>query len=292
MRAMKLKILALVLIVLGIAFTACTGGQSEVPDEADHVAVHAAAADPQLVEIRSRDYAFDAPDTIAAGLTTLRLYNDGADIHHVWLVRLEEGKTMNDLLAALQTSHALPEWAVDVGGPNLPGGPGAYNDATLKLEAGNYVMLCVIPAADGMPHVMKGMVRPITVVDRGQPDAPLPPADIVMTLDDYKFETNIEISAGVHTIRIENAARQSHEVVAMRLLPGKTAQDLLAWSASPAGPPPAVPVTGITGIARGEVNQVTADFTPGEYVLVCFWPDVTDGKPHFAHGMIRQFTVS
>lgn len=292
MRAIKLKILALVLIVLGIAFTACTGGRSEVPDETGHVAVHEAAVEPLVVEIRARDYAFTASDTIAAGLTTLRLYNDGPDIHHVWLVRLEEGKTVNDLLAALQTSHNLPSWAVDVGGPNLPAGPGAHNDATLRLEAGNYVMVCVIPAADGMPHVMKGMVRPITVVDRGQPDAPLPAADIVMTLDDYKFETNIEISAGVHTIRIENAAPQSHEVVALRLMPGKTAQDLLAWSAKPAGPPPAVPVAGITGIARGEVNQVTADFQPGEYVLVCFWPDAKDGRPHFMHGMIRQFTVS
>jgi hypothetical protein len=292
MRELKLKILAIVLIVLGIAFTACTGGQSEVPNQDEHVTVQSAAADPQLVEIRSRDYAFTAPDTIAAGLTTLRLFNDGKDAHHVWLVRLEEGKTMDDLLGALQTSHVLPGWAVQVGGPNLPAGPGAHNDATLRLEAGNYVMLCVIPAADGMPHVMKGMVKPITVVDRGAPEAPLPPADIVMTLDDYKFETSIEISAGVHTIRIENAAPQSHEVVALKLQPGKTAQDLLAWSAKPAGPPPAIPVAGITGIARGEVNQVTADFTPGEYVLVCFWPDAKDGKPHFMHGMIRQFTVS
>lgn len=292
MRAIKLKIIALVVAAVAIVASACTGGQSEVPDEQGHVEVHASSTEAQQVVVRAKDFSFDAPDTISAGLTTIRLFNDGPEVHHIWLVRLQEGKTMSDLLAALQKSHALPGWAVDVGGPNLPNGPGNHNDATLRLEPGSYVMLCVIPGPDGVPHVMKGMVRPLTVVGTGHTDAALPAADIVMTLDDYKFDTDKPITAGRHTIRIENAAAQSHEVVALLLEPGKTAKDLLEWSAKPSGPPPAAPVAGITGIARGEVNQVTADFKPGNYVLVCFWPDVKDGRPHFMHGMLKEFTVS
>jgi hypothetical protein len=34
------------------------------------------------------------------------------------------------------------------------------------------------------------------------------------------------------------------------------------------------------------------DFTPGDYGMVCFAPDLKDGKPHFVHGMVQQITVS
>jgi hypothetical protein len=44
-------------------------------------------------------------------------------------------------------------------------------------------------------------------------------------------------------------------------------------------------------MARGEDNLITMDLTPGEYGLICFAPDAKDGKPHFTHGMMTQFTV-
>lgn len=44
-------------------------------------------------------------------------------------------------------------------------------------------------------------------------------------------------------------------------------------------------------LSPGEVNFMTVDFTPGEYILLCFVRDVGDGKPHLAHGMARQFRV-
>ena len=60
----------------------------------------------------------------------------------------------------------MPKWAVDVGGPNSPM-PGGESSATLDLEPGNYVLVCVIPAmTDGQPHFMKGMVKEIIVAAR------------------------------------------------------------------------------------------------------------------------------
>ena len=44
-------------------------------------------------------------------------------------------------------------------------------------------------------------------------------------------------------------------------------------------------------MAQGVVNDVVVDLTPGEYALLCFVPDAGDGKPHVAHGMVRQVTV-
>lgn len=291
MKLTKVAAIGVAMMALSLVLSACTGGNSEEPDAGEHAMVRPAATKPQEVIVRAIDYAFLAPDTIAAGLTTLRLVNQGPELHHIWLVRIEEGKNVDDVVRALQKSHVLPEWAVDVGGPNTPAGAGE-NSATLRLEPGNYVMMCAIPSADGTPHVMKGMLKSLTVVDRGLPEAQLTPADIVMTLDDYRFDTDKPITPGLHTIRIENAARQPHEVLVVRLQAGKTALDFVKWAQQPAGPPPGVPVTGITAIRRGEVNQVTGHFSTGEYALICFWPDATDGRPHVAHGMVKQFTIS
>lgn len=248
-------------------------------------------AGPNVVEFRSREYQFDAPQSVAAGPTTIRLVNEGKEVHHVSLVRLEEGKTLKDLMAAVAAGAPPPAWAVDVGGPSAAM-PGATIEASMELKPGHYAVLCFVPAADGMPHVMKGMVRELTV---GEPTATaraLAPADIVMTLDDYSFTTDKPITAGPHSIRVENKAAQSHEMVLVKLEPGKTAEDFARFAEKPAGPPPGVLLDGVAALARGEVNEVTVDFQPGEYALLCFVPDAKDGKPHVMHGMAKQFTVS
>ena len=40
------------------------------------------------------------------------------------------------------------------------------------------------------------------------------------------------------------------------------------------------------------MNYVSAEFTPGEYAMVCFVPDAGDGRPHTAHGMVREFRAN
>jgi hypothetical protein len=34
------------------------------------------------------------------------------------------------------------------------------------------------------------------------------------------------------------------------------------------------------------------ELTAGDYGLICFLPDVKDGKPHLAHGMMKTIRVS
>ncbi len=275
--------------MLMVALAACTRGETR---EQNHVDDAKTVVVVNEITVRTRDYAFyDMPDTVMSGATTIRLMNDGPDMHHIWLVRLEEGKTVADLMAAMGNAHgAMPAWAVDVGGPNTPV-PGGESTATLDLEAGDYALICVIPARDGVPHVMKGMVRPLTVLPNKNP-APLPRADVVLTLKDYSFGFDQPVRKGVQTIRIENAALQSHEAVLIQLAPGKSVHDVLAWFEKQQGPPPGKPIGGSTGIAQGEVNLITHDFEAGKYGLICFVPDARDGKPHVAHGMITEFTVT
>jgi uncharacterized cupredoxin-like copper-binding protein len=252
------------------------------------------AADARVVTVIASDYAFRVPDTIAAGRTEFRLVNQGPALHHVAIMRLSDGKSLADLAAAIRPdSPVLPEWAVEVGGPNAAM-PGGEANATLMLEPGRHVMLCFVPGDDGRPHMMKGMMKEVTVAPR--PRAQLvrrahPAADVVMTLADYGFAFSKPITAGTRTIRVTNAAAQPHEAIVVKLAPGATAAGFVAALEKSQGPPPGALVAGVTGIARGRWVDVTAEFTPGEYALICFVPDAKDGKPHVAHGMVKQFRV-
>lgn len=286
MRTLPILTAALGAVVL---LGACNTGEASKPVPGDVVLA------PQEVVVHARDYAFDAPDTIQSGVTTFRLVNEGPEFHHIQLVRLDDGKTLDDLVELMSSGHAgpPPAWMVEIGGPNTPGVPGEETNGTLDLAPGNYALLCLIPSPDGKPHIMKGMMRPLTVVPApAGAAAAMPPADLVMVLDDYSFDSDIQITAGRRTIRVENAAQQPHEVVFVKLEPGKTATDFLNFMHAPQGPPPGKIVGGTSGFAHGVVNQVTIDFEPGEYALLCFIPDAGDGRPHFMHGMAKQITVS
>jgi len=248
-----------------------------------------------VVTVTTTDYAFQAPDTIAAGRTTFHLVNKGPEFHHVWLIKLEQGKTLKDLMEAAKTPGPLPKWAVDVGGPNSPM-PGGEALATLDLEAGRYVMACVIPSMkDGQPHYMKGMVKEVTVAARngvvqaGKVETPA--ADVVMTLDDYDFRVSTPITRATKTIRLRNVAEQTHEAIIVKLNPGTTVEQFLGAMEKPQGPPPGALIGGITGIAKGRTVDIPTSFTAGDYALICFVPDAKDGKPHLAHGMVKPFSV-
>src|SRR5439155_1586797 len=164
--------------LLVVSFAACTACARPAPQ----------AAAPNLVTITATDYAFGAPDTIPAGLTTLRLVNQGKELHHASLVRLGNGKTIADFQAGLQ----------------------------------------------------------------------------------------------------------AHEIVITALTPGKTLQDFIAWEqGGEKGPlPTGVWLGGVTALEAGGHAQFTATLAPGNYLILCFWPDAKDGKPHLMHGMGKQITVS
>jgi hypothetical protein len=258
------------------------------------------AAGPTIVTITATDYAFNVPDTIPAGLTTMRLVNQGKELHQASLVRLKDGKTIADfrsgLEAAMQSHAPPPPWISFVGGPNALT-PGDTGSATQRLEPGSYVVVCWIPSPDGTPHIMKGMMHAMVVKAAQAALAPAvaePTAGLSITLSDYDFALSAPLTAGTHTIRVENGAPQVHEVVITALPPGKSLQDFIAWEkGGEKGPIPTGKwLGGVVGMDPGGHGQFTATFAPGNYLLLCFWPDVKDGKPHIVHGMAKQISVS
>jgi hypothetical protein len=276
---MRLRALLLLGSVVG-----CTAKPAQIPDQA-----RSALPSPPVIDIVALDYAFQAPDTIPGGWVTLRLQNKGKELHHATLLRLAEGKTVADF-AKLDPMAAPPPWLEAAGGPPAAT-PGGTESTTAKLEPGSYVLVCMVPSPDGKRHIMKGMVKPVTVIAPAAA-AQVPTADIAVTLSDFAFEFAPRLTAGKHIIRVIAAPGQPHELLMVRLPPRKKAEDVAAWVEKMVGPPP---IEGIAGgsspLAGSAVNFFDVDLKPGDYAILCFVPDAKDGKPHSAHGMIKTLTI-
>jgi len=287
---------SLALLPLAALLAACAPKDASNKSTAtDSTAAAATPAAPAPVAhqmtINATDYAFDAPDAVPSGWMNVHLVDNGAELHHVAFIKLNDGKTLADIAAAMKHPGPMPSWAIDHGGVNAPHPGGGMASATQMLEPGDYALICFIPSPDGTPHFAKGMVRSLTVTPSAGPGAPEPTADIVMKLSDYAFTPSKALTAGKHTIRIESAGTQSHELQLVRLVPGKKAEDVAAWAEKPVGPPPGVPMGGVPALAKGTAAYITVDLTPGDYALICFLPDAKDGKPHFMHGMIQTVHI-
>jgi hypothetical protein len=276
------------LIVLSLG--ACR--KSHASDEIPAADSSAAIVGANTVDIKATEFSFEAPDTIRAGLTTFRLVDAGKQLHHAQLVRLKDGKSYADLERALMKGGPPPAWLEFAGGPNAPRPGGGVAVETEELEPGNYAIICVIPGPDHEPHVMKGMMHPLTVVPAVGAPAPEPTADVVVHMAEYDYKFSKPITAGEHRLRVDNDGSQPHELELVRLADGKSVVDLEKWVDSQQGPPPGEPLGGVATIASGEEAYFSADFTPGRYALICFVPDAHDGKPHFLHGMAQELTVS
>jgi hypothetical protein len=247
---------------------------------------------PPVITVVANDFALTLPAEVPTGVVMFRLVNHGKESHHAQVIRLEGGKTAGDFLRAFSDTAAMPAWVRYLGGP-VGTAPGQERAATTRLTPGHYAMACRIVSADGVVHVMKGMIREFEVVERRDAVSDsFSTASDTVTLNDYGFASSRPLTAGHHTIRVENAGPQPHEVVMLKLALGKTPADFAQWGlAGRHGPPPAAPVGGVEFLDQGATGVFVVDLAPGEYGYICFVPDAKDGKRHFRHGMVKQFTV-
>jgi hypothetical protein len=280
------------LLILAAVASACRSDRPAAnPSKADATPA-AAPASPPLVHVTATDFKLDLPAKIPAGAVTMHLINEGKEMHQAMIARLEGGKTMADFAQAMKSNGPLPEWVKFVGGPNGIV-PGATTTATTVLTLGNYVTICVIPGTDGVPHAAKGMVAAFEVTPATAPEGALPTATDTVVMKDYSFAASRPMAGGSHTILVQNSGPQEHELVLLKLEPGKTVKDFGDWATTGGmkGPPPGLPMGGVGGMQPGGSAVFTADLAAGDYAFICFVPDAKDGKPHLMHGMTQQFAV-
>ncbi len=242
----------------------------------------------------AKDYNFTGPDSLPAGMTTFRIENKGSDLHHIQLIRLTDGKTTADFEAALKAdpmAMKLPGWVKFFGGPNGTV-PGEANTATVTLDPGQYLIVCLIPDQKGVAHAGHGMIKPLAVTASVKPVMAELKADGVVELSDFIFTVSKPFKAGKQTIKVLNKGTRAHEVQVIQLPPNETVQafgNYFLPDAKHDGPPPGKPVGGVSGIEKGQRAYFTADLAPGRYGLICFFTEA--GQFHFVMGMTKEFTV-
>ncbi len=276
---MKLQSSILILVLLMGTLLLLSGCQSD-------------KASIPTITIKAGDHFFEAPAQIEAGLVSFKMDNTGQEAHHMQLIRLNDDVTVEQFQTTLQQD---PEALMAL--VSLPGGvgviePGQQGEVVLDLTEGQYYLLCFIPSPDGVPHMAKGMIQPLTVVARdGSDKAAAPKSAAAVMMSDFHFEMPAQLKAGEQTWKIVNQGPQPHEIALIKLAEGKTMEDVMAFMQAPTGAPPYAYMGGMQAMGTDQTAWVRLNLTRGEYVALCFIPDPATGKSHLELGMIHSFTV-
>ena len=108
------------------------------------------------------DFAFSIPEEVAAGEQTWQVVNVGEQIHHMVLMRVKEGRSMEEAMDFLETEEGEPP--VDEVGYVTLLDTDERNFLTFDLTPGAYIALCFMPDYEtGQPHVALGMIDTFTV---------------------------------------------------------------------------------------------------------------------------------
>lgn len=120
------------------------------------------------VKVSLVDFNFVMPDRVAAGRQVWQIENTGEQWHEMAIVQLNEGKTVDDVVAWVNSSG--PEGTGEPppfaeGALWHPMGAGQRAWVTWDIPAGEYTVICILPdvAGDMSPHVAHGMVRTLVV---------------------------------------------------------------------------------------------------------------------------------
>jgi hypothetical protein len=240
----------------------------------------------------AREYSFDGPDTLPAGLTNLRLQNDGRQTHQIQLLKLTDGKKLSDLLAALQDQNTvdhLPRWARHMGGPNGIS-PGNMAEARIQLPPGLYVVTCLIPSDNGQPHVAFGMSKEVRVVDN-ELSAQWPLSHYHLAMRDYEFVLVETASRGTHSFYVKNRGTQPHQVSLIRLEPGASTNDFLGSFSDKGTLMPGQLIGGMAALEPDGDGAFTVTLDEGHYAFICLFPNPAAPSSHAARGMVMDFTV-
>jgi len=237
--------------------------------------------------IIATDSGFEAPDRLAAGMRHIIFENRGSEIHEGMFVKLAEGMSADDYVAAVKKGSLFPEGALDYSGPGLTS-PGATAEMWLRVDSGHYVIICW-----NNGHRKTTAVHPFTVAEIGAADDLPPKEDVVLKLFDYRFELNPALRTGTHVIRVETPGPTMHEVDIYRLHEGSTVQDLKRWRKEhDNGPPPADALGG--ALDSHDIKRVVwlrKEFVPGRYVLHCEMPVTNTNLTHDDLGMVQEIAI-
>lgn len=146
-------------------------GSDKMPDVAKGMLVpikvvasnQAQAAEPKADgEAILQDFTIIPPANVKAGQQVWKVKNQGPQSHEIALMKLDEGKTMDDVMKFMQAPSGKPPFSNAGGLAALAPGTSAW--VSLNLQPGNYLALCFVPdPASGKAHAEMGMMQAFSV---------------------------------------------------------------------------------------------------------------------------------
>ena len=284
-------------LVAALAAVAAGGATAAAVSASGSPAAAARAAHVVNVSASEFSYRVATSGQVPAGMVELRLTNRGTVDHEAVLARLHRGVTLARFRQALKTQGPGAFGLVDLSGGTSATAAGGTQVTWQALQGGSYVILCMVAGPDGVPHVMKGMIAGLTVTGHLPPAAlaglrPAGPVAGTITAHDMTYTLPAAISGhGLYRFT-DTDARDTHEFGIVRLNPGVTAADVIAWVKAPAGPPPFTSAGGFGPVRPGDGGWLRLNLAAGHYAALCFVPDdAPPFAPHAAMGMVVPFTV-
>jgi hypothetical protein len=252
------------------------------------------------VEVRLADagspsgvYVIDGARSVPRGAIRFVLTNRGKTERGAEVVAVAGDHGVDEAFAALikvREGAPIPSWLRWAGGLGVirPGQRGSF---TIELGPGRYYV--IDRSFEGNRATLSKLVAraALDVAQQDRP-APLPAAAASLTATEYRFQAR-GLTAGRHTVRLENAGKQPHNFVLSPIRAGKTLEDVAKYVEHDSGPPPVdVERETISGVLEGGTRQdLPLDLEPGRYALLCFASDRAGGPPHVAKGMLNEVTV-
>jgi hypothetical protein len=269
-------------LALGLVAAACAqnSGSSNLP------AQEAETTEQNSIEVTMQDYAFAIEGEPTAGEVMVNFNNIGEEIHHAIVGKLDEGKTLDDVLkiAEKDPNSPPPPWFDDSPLDMAVLSPSQTTGLAIDAEEGTYVLLCFMPDPKGQPHIAHGMAQTFEV---GPSDEPVE-LEVDEELSMTEEGVDLEELTGPSLVSVTNDMDKPGEFVIAQLAEGKTLDDIDPWFGQ--GQPDPAPVTfygGTHAFEPGESAIVNLDLEPGDYQ---FLTTFEDGKKR--KDVTTEFTVT
>lgn len=246
------------------------------------------------VTLVAKDFSFDMPATLPAGLVDITMSNVGVEPHQASLAQLKQGVTQDQVLAALSKSNGSTTTAESLltymGGPSIIVA-NQSQEVILTLSPGQYVAICALRSKDHVSHVAKGMIKFFQVTGLSSDQTSQPVAQGTVILKEYSFVLPGSLKAGPTLLKVTNEGAVPHQIAFIKRAPGKTTQDITDFFEHRSDTIPFERSGGMSTLSTGQSGWIQLDLQPGNYVALCITYDPATKLSHFKMGMISSFTV-
>jgi uncharacterized cupredoxin-like copper-binding protein len=251
----------------------------------------ASSSPARTLVVTAYEYSFQSPDSVPAGVVTVRLVDRGRKAHQVAIARLDDTASLDRVMRSLVADK------VRTGGIRWVGGietaiPGESSETTLPLASGRYVLICSYDGDNGLAHMSLGMIRSLVVT----PVTPattqsLPATQTTIELSDYHIALSRPLHSGRQLVRVLNVGKQRHHLNVTRIVGNATTDEIMKWDGKSQPAPLQDMSGGVAAMDPGGTSVIEMDLAPGRYALACVLSNGGGSKPHYLLGMHREIVV-